>query len=333
MRRVSPKAAVIVAAVLSLVLLVYVFAGDFSRTEGPPSDRLTDRQAGVDGGAEGGVPADPWATLPGAEGETGVLSETYDTNIAAVPNVSEPVPPRPPPAPEESQRPAPAPRVAAPRLETRVAERAPPAPPRADARPSFNCRNARTRGEIAVCRDAGLASLDRQMASQFTRALAGASAAQRAELQRTRGRFLARRDACGTQACMAEAYRARMREIGAKRAPARAASSPPSAGVRAGDPVQVATVRPSFNCRYAQTRSEVAVCQDAGLAGLDRQLAANFNTAMRQGTPAQREVLERSRLRFLYRRDRCATAGCIATVYRDRMREVDDIIARHWRNP
>jgi uncharacterized protein len=171
------------------------------------------------------------------------------------------------------------------------------------------------------------------MAGQFTRVLAGASAAQRAELQRTRGRFLARRDACGTQACMAEAYRARMREIGAIRAPARAAPAPAPAGVRAGDPVEVPTARPSFNCRYARTRSEVAVCQDAGLAGLDRQLAANFNTAMRQGTPAQREVLERSRLRFLYRRDRCATAGCIAAVYRDRMREVDDIIARHWRSP
>jgi hypothetical protein len=101
------------------------------------------------------------------------------------------------------------------------ARRAPPAaaptPPAprvvATARPSFNCRYARTRGEIAVCNDAGLASLDRQMASQFYSALARARPGQRAMLQRTRNKFLAYRDRCGSTACMAEAYQGRMREI------------------------------------------------------------------------------------------------------------------------
>jgi uncharacterized protein len=90
-----------------------------------------------------------------------------------------------------------------------------PTPPVATAtvRPSFNCRYARTRGEIAVCNDAGLASLDRQMAAQFYGALARARPGQRALLQRSRNRFLAYRDSCGTTACMAEAYRARMQEI------------------------------------------------------------------------------------------------------------------------
>lgn len=97
----------------------------------------------------------------------------------------------------------------------------PPAPPpvprapeeSASARPSFNCANARTRGEIAVCRDAGLAALDRQMASAFFAALRGATPQQRELLQRTRGRFLAFRDRCGSDACIAGAYRDRIREI------------------------------------------------------------------------------------------------------------------------
>jgi uncharacterized protein len=88
-----------------------------------------------------------------------------------------------------------------------------PAPPRATASPSFNCASARTRGEIAVCNDAGLASLDRQMASQFNSAMGRADSGERALLQRTRGRFLSYRDSCRSDSCIADAYRGRMREI------------------------------------------------------------------------------------------------------------------------
>jgi hypothetical protein len=89
----------------------------------------------------------------------------------------------------------------------------PPPPQASSARPSFNCANARTRGEVAVCSDSGLASLDRQMASQFNRALSSAGPGERALLQRTRSRFLSYRDACRSDACIADAYRGRMREI------------------------------------------------------------------------------------------------------------------------
>jgi hypothetical protein len=81
------------------------------------------------------------------------------------------------------------------------------------ANPSFNCDRARTRGEIAVCSDPGLAALDRQMAGQFNAALSRADPEQRALLQRTRGRFLSYRDRCATNQCVAETYRSRMREI------------------------------------------------------------------------------------------------------------------------
>ncbi len=83
----------------------------------------------------------------------------------------------------------------------------------AGARPSFDCGNAHTKGEIAVCGDAGLAALDRNMAAQFDRSMAAASPDQQALLRRTRDRFIGYRDRCPTNACIGDAYTGRMREI------------------------------------------------------------------------------------------------------------------------
>ncbi|WP_162888080.1 lysozyme inhibitor LprI family protein [Sphingomonas mesophila] len=115
------------------------------------------------------------------------------------------------PAPADGPFPAP---PVAPPPPPRAPEAAPaPPPPRAAASPSFNCRFARTRGEIAVCGDSGLAALDRQMASQYVRAVGAASPQQAALLRRTRGEFLRHRDACPSDACISQTYRGRMREI------------------------------------------------------------------------------------------------------------------------
>lgn len=95
-----------------------------------------------------------------------------------------------------------------------VPEAAPsPAPSQSSAQPSFNCANARTKGELAVCSDSGLAALDRDMAAQYGRAASAASPGQQALLRRTRDRFLAYRDHCPNRSCMADAYRGRMNEI------------------------------------------------------------------------------------------------------------------------
>lgn len=64
-----------------------------------------------------------------------------------------------------------------------------------------------------MCGDAGLASLDRQMASQFNSAMSGASPEERRLLERTRGRFLSYRNGCRSDDCIADAYRGRMSEI------------------------------------------------------------------------------------------------------------------------
>jgi uncharacterized protein YecT (DUF1311 family) len=80
-------------------------------------------------------------------------------------------------------------------------------------RPSFDCDDAVTRGEVAVCNNASLSALDVTMATQYRRALAAASPAQRTALIQTRDRFLAYRDNCPTVGCIRDAYVGRMREI------------------------------------------------------------------------------------------------------------------------
>jgi hypothetical protein len=80
-------------------------------------------------------------------------------------------------------------------------------------RPSYDCSQARTRGEIAVCSDSGLSALDVNMATQYRRALAVASPEEQQVLRQTRDRFLAYRDHCPTDACIGDAYVGRMREI------------------------------------------------------------------------------------------------------------------------
>ena len=260
MRRVSPKLMVIMAAVLTLLLLAYVFAGDSSSGERPPSDRLTDRQAGVTAPRQAEQSAESWASLPGSE-ETASPQQ----------------PPPPPPEPEIEPGP--------------TTQQAPIVRPDPPAPPTHSEAESRAQDRIrAEARARRLAESRAEAKRQEERAKEAAAAA-------------------------------------ARKRPAQAARRTSEA------PAATATARPSYNCRYARTRSETAVCSDVGLASLDRQMAAQFNTAMRQGTPAQRHVLERSRLRFLYRRDRCQSAGCIEAAYRARMSEIDDIAARHWREP
>jgi uncharacterized protein YecT (DUF1311 family) len=107
--------------------------------------------------------------------------------------------------------------------------------------------------------------------------------------------------------------------------PPEPAPQPPAA---APEPV---AANPSFDCNRARTRGEVAVCNDPGLAALDRQMAGEYYTAMRQANRQQRALLERTRGRFLAFRDRCQTNQCIADAYRGRMREIGDIMTDRWR--
>jgi uncharacterized protein YecT (DUF1311 family) len=133
-------------------------------------------------------------------------------------------PPAPPPppreqivvAPDEPSEPAADPEQGEdrrPDLPTQAAEDAAPVPVIRTARPSFDCRYARSSVEKMVCADDRLAALDRRMASSFYAALAATRGRDRAELQRSRNAFVIARDRCRTAECVADSYAERITEL------------------------------------------------------------------------------------------------------------------------
>ena len=117
---------------------------------------------------------------------------------------------------------------------------------------------------------------------------------------------------------------------------------------------------PSYDCGDASTSSEVAGCNDAGLAAIaqlapgERRgtaygvfnalygvawfagsvlLGALYDRSVASGNAQQRALLVRTRDRFLAYRDGCRTTGCIAGAYQGRMREIRDIMAGQWEAP
>lgn len=174
----------------------------------PPGVRVSD------GGSTLSAPLD-YAVQPSADGTGNVVmlgnADAITTPLATIQRSgaaqSDPlVPPNMDPVTTDDNLP-----VTGPVLPVESAE--PEPQPSSAASPSFNCSNARTRGEIAVCGDSGLAALDRQMASQFNGAMSRADPQQRSLLYSTRSGFLAFRDRCRSDNCVADTYRGRMREI------------------------------------------------------------------------------------------------------------------------
>ena len=72
------------------------------------------------------------------------------------------------------------------------------------------------------------------------------------------------------------------------------------------------------------------MCGDAGLAALDRNMAAQFSRSMAAASPEQQALLRRTRDRFIGYRDRCPTNACIGDAYTGRMREIRDIMEGRW---
>lgn len=109
--------------------------------------------------------------------------------------------------------------------------------------------------------------------------------------------------------------------------------APPASAAEAPEPAAEASARPSFNCRYARTRGEIAVCEDSGLASLDRQMASQYVSALREAGSEERRLLQQTRTRFLAYRDSCPNDSCIAAAYRGRIREIGDIMEGRWVSP
>lgn len=141
---------------------------------------------------------------------------------AATPEPAQAVPPSEPvlmpPVAEPEPRPAPKPTPKpAPPPPQRTAERPPAAAPapatRVTARPSFNCRHAKTRTEKMICASPRLAAQDRAMASLYYDLMANADPATKGHLRRSRDSFLGRRERCRSESCVGSTYASRMAEL------------------------------------------------------------------------------------------------------------------------
>lgn len=99
---------------------------------------------------------------------------------------------------------------------------------------------------------------------------------------------------------------------------------PPPARVQPPQPVP--EFKASFSCRFARSRWEIAVCGDANLAALDRNLALLYSQSVGRADAEKRALLFRSHDLFAARRDGCSSESCIRSLYVSRMREVTDIM-------
>jgi uncharacterized protein YecT (DUF1311 family) len=79
---------------------------------------------------------------------------------------------------------------------------------------------------------------------------------------------------------------------------------------------------PSFECTHVRLSSEQMICASRPLSQLDREMAALYYDEMARADERRRQLLRRTRDAFLARRDRCRDAGCIASVYEDRIAEI-----------
>jgi hypothetical protein len=160
-----------------------------------------------------------YTVQPAADGSGNVVllrnADAVIAPLATLARVNQPAPATraPAPAPEQADEAAPPQQQPAPPPEQQPQPAEPHPSVSSAAHPSFDCAKAHTKGEKAVCSDAGLAALDRNMAAQYMRAMSDASGEQKALLRRTRDRFLRYRDRCPNRSCIGDAYVGRMREI------------------------------------------------------------------------------------------------------------------------
>lgn len=117
----------------------------------------------------------------------------------------------------------------------------------------------------------------------------------------------------------------RLREVLRRDSSAPAASNPAAAAA-----AQPSASMASFDCARAATPSERAICSDAALAGLDRDLARSYAARLAEAGDAERkgEVKARQRAWLKNRDEACrdqsgaAAVSCLTGVYRARHAEL-----------
>jgi uncharacterized protein len=86
----------------------------------------------------------------------------------------------------------------------------------------------------------------------------------------------------------------------------------------------------SFNCRYAKSAVEVAICQDEDLQALDERMAKDYSTLGPLLPYSARSKLKRSQIRFITRRNACGyNADCISAAYEARIASICNVAEKY----
>jgi uncharacterized protein len=79
---------------------------------------------------------------------------------------------------------------------------------------------------------------------------------------------------------------------------------------------------PSFNCRYASTYVEIAICDSRELSRLDRVLNLEYRKAQSRLDGYDIAELADAQAGWLADRDSCSSYGCIDDAYRTRIAQL-----------
>ena len=103
-------------------------------------------------------------------------------------------------------------------------------------------------------------------------------------------------------------------------APAQTSGKPPQA--QSQTQPKPPPVKPSFDCSKVKSKPLQIICTNDDLARLDLQEDALLHRA--RGKAVSPDAVDADQDLFIGRRAACGTAGCIAAVYRARIRELHE---------
>jgi uncharacterized protein YecT (DUF1311 family) len=136
---------------------------------------------------------------------------------------------------------------------------------------------------------------------------------------------LARRPAATGAATDVAARTAAPRPVIVPPPPVRGEIAPAPPQIAVAPPAAERRPQPSFNCRYASSRSERMVCGDAELARLDRRLDQAFDRAVASGIP-YRELRAEQDDWLAVREDAARRSpDAVESIYRQRIAELEDL--------
>ncbi len=185
--------------------------------------------------------------------------------------------------------------------------------------PSFNCTQARSSVEHAICDTPRLGSADRRLDGMFKQVASGMTVGAIVDITKAQGVWLRQRNACQQQAvreimvaCIERSYGERIAQL------------------RQMLPTQVAPGRPtpSFDCAAARSTIERLICADTQLADRDRELSAVFARRLESLSLVRQRSLTKEQMGWWATRESCTRGEsadlktCVLNAYEARIQDL-----------